>query len=69
MKKKLSTKTVHNRACRRRYLQRKQEATALQGTLVDLQSTHQDRTGVLVVVFVLALSAIAAAVMFVGGQA
>tara|TARA_R110000851_G_scaffold333531_2_gene514935 strand:+ start:14179 stop:14388 length:210 start_codon:yes stop_codon:yes gene_type:complete len=69
MKKKLSTKSVHNRAYRRRDLQRKQEATALQGTLVDLQSTHRQRTGVMIVVFVLALLGVAAAAMIVGGAA
>ena len=62
MKKKLSTKSVHSRAYRRRDLQRKQEATAL-------QATHRQRTGVMIVVFVLALLGVAAAAMIVGGAA
>ncbi len=69
MSKNLSTKSVNNRASRRRQQQRKQETTALQGSLIDLQPTSRDRTGVTVVVFVLALAAVAAAVMIVGGAA
>lgn len=69
MSKHLSTKSVNNRAYRRRHLQEKQETTALHGSLVDLKPTNQNRTGVLIVVFVLALAAVAAAIMFVGQPA